>query len=110
MRTIKLNEDLSLLTSVPERTLNKVFGKAVYSVVNAVLESFLAGEEITEVTTDLGSLLIQYKDQQIKYKFVPSAKLEGELKAALTSKHSPLAEALEESVIKKFNELYRELC
>lgn len=110
MKTVKLNEDLSLLTSIPEKTLGKVFSKSIYCISNAVVESTLAGEEVTEIVTDVGSILIQNKDNQLKYKFVPNAKLDRELTEATTSMKSSLEDALEESVIKKFNDLYRELC
>ena len=110
MKTVKLNEDLSLLTSIPEKTLGKVLSKAIYCISNAVVESLLADEELTEIVTEIGSIWIQCKNNELKYKFVPNAKLNRELTEAVASKKSSLEDALEESVIKKFNDLYRDLC
>lgn len=110
MKTMKLNEDLSVLTCLPEKVLSKVYSKAICCIVTAVLENALVGEEVTEIVMDIGSLWIQYKDNQIKYKFTPNAKLDKELINALRTKESPLQEILEESTIRKFKDLYRDLC
>ena len=71
-----LIQDVSKLTAVSQITLNKLANIVSLCICNAVYESALENEPITEIKLGIGTLLIKYENNEILYKFIPNQKLE----------------------------------
>lgn len=110
MRVRKLNEDLALFTNISEKTISKVLSKSIYSIGDAFEQCLKEGDDTLEMVTDIGSIFIQFKEGNLRYKFSPNAKLREELLKVSRGEESSLCDALESSVITKFEDLYKELC
>lgn len=71
----KVISDVSKLTNVPVKLLEKLSDKVIYSINDAVEESVLSGEYTTDIDLGIGTLSIYLDEDCVKYKFIPSAKL-----------------------------------
>lgn len=107
---INMVEDLEILTTIPASTLKKLMTKEVYCIANAVEESMLSNEDISEVDIGIGTLYIKHVDNEIKYKFVPSAKLNDAVKSTVVNKKNVLVDVLEPSLVNNFKTVYKDLC
>ena len=103
-------EDVSKLTTIPEKTLNKLNQKFIYSICEQIQEDLLEEKEISELDIGLGTLYIKYTDDQIKYKFIPNADLEKAVYNTVIKKLNLMETSLNESLAKKFIDVYKDLC
>lgn len=106
---VKLASDLEKLTTIPEKSLDKLFQRTTCCICNAVEESLLAEEDITEIDLGFGILKILVKDNEIKYKFVPSAKLNDSIVATITNGHNTLTVAVEAALVERITNAYKDL-
>lgn len=102
--------DISTLTTIPEKTLSKLSKKASYCICEAVSESVLSNEAITEAFIGIGTLYIKNSDGVIKYHFEPSDALHKAITQTVLSKTNPLEAMLNDALSKKFTEIYKDLC
>ena len=105
--------DVSVLTTIPEKTLAKFFRKMVFCICEAVLEDIKDEanfKEISELDIGIGKLYIKHIGTEIKYKFEPSEYLEKAIIDTVSGKENLLTDFLDESLAKKFVDLYKELC
>lgn len=107
---INMIEDLEILTTIPASTLKKLMTKEIYCIANALEESILNNEDVAEVDIGIGTLYIKYIDNEIKYKFVPSAKLNDAVKTTVINKKNVLVDVLEPSLVNNFKTVYKDLC
>lgn len=105
----KLLEDISTLTSLPKNLSKDLIPIMECSVTHKVLESILSGEEITHIDLGIGSLYIKNEGTVVKYRFVPSKKLEEEVAKVYVTKESPLEKRLEKSLLNKIENAYKGL-
>ena len=118
MAKSKLITDLSSVTNISDKLLEKLETISEMCVADLVVESVLNNDQITEIDIGMGSLQI-YIDSPtatLKFKFIPSQKLEEEIvKIALNPKvqnrvkTSSLESNLEQGLVNKMNHLYKEL-
>lgn len=106
---IKLSKDLSVLTTIPEKALEKLAAKALYCVSGAVAEAAMADEESAEIDLDLGRLLISFAGGELRYKFVPDGKMDAAVKNAVICKQNLLETALDESLVRSVTSTYKDL-
>ena len=102
-----LIEDLSNLTTIPTSALTKLSDKAVICICNDVEESLLKEGRVTEIDLGIGTLQILVEGNDIRYRFVPSKALEANMKSTVINKKNPLTVTVEESLIKRILNTYK---
>ena len=102
-----LNE-LSILTTIQEKQLTKLFDKLIYCINDDVCESLLNDEEVAEIDIYIGKLIIKKLDDRISYKFIPSEKLENSIKETVLNKKNLLIDTLETKTINKITDVYKD--
>lgn len=106
---IKAIDLVSKLTTIPDKNLIRL--QDIYELVicDAVEDSLIKGESWTRVDLNLGMLDIKFEDNNLKFRFVPSAKFEEELIDTIVNKHNCLAHAIETSLVNKITQTYKDL-
>ena len=105
--------DVSILTTIPEKTLAKFFRKMVFCICQAVQEDLLDEnnpKDITELNIGIGTLYIKHVGTDLKYRFEPSEYLQKSLIATVSNKENLLKEFLDKALAKSFIEVYKDLC
>lgn len=102
--------DVSTLTTIPEKTLNKLITKYIYCICEAILEDVMNEKDVSELDLGFGILYIKHVGNEVKYKFVPSSDLEKAVSNTVTKKLNLLENVLNETLAKKFIEVYKDLC
>ena len=106
---INLKENLNILTNIPIKYIEKIERDLVYSILDGIHDSSLNGESITEFISDIGSLLINVEEEEIKYKFIPSEKFEELLKTQIKSGQNLLENKLDKILVDRISNLYKDL-
>lgn len=107
---VDLVKDMSTLTTLSEKTINKFFKKISFCIAEAVHEAKIKGEELTEINIGFGTLYIKNDPDNVKYKFIPSNELDDGVKNTLKYDRNILEDVLNEALAKKFAEVYKDLC
>ncbi len=106
---IDLINDISKLTTIREDDLNKLVNKAIWCICNAINESELNHDNITEINIGIGKLIITSEDDMIKYNFIPSKKLEKYLIKTITENKNPLKLMLEKTLCSRITNAYKDI-
>ena len=106
---IDLVNDLEILTTIQRKALVKLVNKSNYIICNAVTEMLLADEDLCEINIGIGTIMIKKIGNEIKYKFVPSAKLNSSIVEIFTEGSNPLSDVLELALKDKIENTYKEL-
>lgn len=106
---INLIEDISKLTTIPEKVLTKLVEKVYFCVSNAVEEAVLAQEKVLEIDTGVGILLIKLNSDNVRYKFIPNKELETSIKNTILNKKNLLQDTLETTLVTRIINTYKEL-
>lgn len=102
-------KDLSDLTTTSPSVFAKLLRTSEWCISNAVEETQLAGENITEISIGIGTLFILTEEGNIKYKFIPTRALENNVKQTYLDGKNPLTLHLENTLAKKLTNVYKEL-
>ena len=104
-------EDVSKLSTIPEKTLVKLLKKFVYSICSAVEEDVIQQNTVTSVDIGLGIIHIKHLDKNnLEYRFTPNKFLEKSLNETLKDGKNPLENVLNDSLVKKLMNTYKDLC
>ena len=103
-------EDVSKLTTIPEKTLNKLNQKFIYTICEQIQEDILQEKEMSELDIGLGTIYIKYVGDEIKYKFIPNQELEKAVYSTVVKKLNLMETVLNEALAKKFIDVYKDLC
>ena len=103
----KISTDLSKLSNIPEEYLEKVMSLCSDIIGNAVYESLLSNDTITELDFEFGSLIIKADLKDLKIKFTPSKDLENDLKNINEGKEPMLKHKVEKTVVAKLIDMYK---
>ena len=104
--------DLSALSTIPEKAINKLNDKLVYCICDAVAEAMAEnpGEDRSiDLNLGFGTLSIGIANDTVKYKFIPSSSLDTSVKQAVLDERNLLEEVLEKSFVDKITHVYKEL-
>lgn len=101
--------DVSVLTTIPKKSLDKLTEKESYCICSAVEESVLNADQITEMDIGIGTLCIEHVGDTLQYRFIPSKSLEGSVKETFLSKKCVLSDKLDSSLVKRITEAYKDL-
>lgn len=105
----KVNTDLSKLSNIPEEYLDKLSIACGYIIGNAVYESILASQDITELDVGFGTLLFKNDLSGIKAKFIPSDALQNDLKNINEGGEPTIKAKLEKALSAKLISMYKEI-
>ncbi len=107
-----INDDISTLTTIPKKTLDKLNEKVLYAICETLEEDILADKTISEFNFfDLFTLYIKYEDTDaIRYKVVPNPNLETNVRDTLKNKLNLLEDVINKTLARKFEEVYKNLC
>lgn len=105
----KLTADISTITSISKLALDNLVDKACTCICHSVHESILSKESMTSIDIGIGILYIKFEGEQIKYKFIPSKKLEENIAFTILNKESPLVFNLETTLKERIENAYKEL-
>ena len=72
-----LINDISILTTIPATTLNKLIDKTHYLICNDLIESINKKEDLVEIDVGIGTLQLKLIDNDVKYRFIPNRKSNG---------------------------------
>lgn len=104
-----LVDDLSVLTTIKKYNLEELVNKSTMIVSHALAECISNEEEITEVDIGIGVLRILVQDEEMKFKFSPSSKLETTLVETYTSGKSSLTQKVEDELGRRIEKTYKDL-
>lgn len=108
---VKITKDLSSLTTIPEKTLDKLSDKILYCICEGVLEDIMDEQDVSEFDFfGLFTLYIKHEGGTLKYRVVPTDKLDSVIKGTAENKLNLLEDTLNNSLVAKFTDLYKELC
>ena len=105
----KVVTDLSKLSNVPEEYLSKLLNLCGYIIGNAVYESNLASNNVTELDFEFGTLLVKADLKEVKLKLIPNTDLQADLKNINQGGTPSLKSKLERSVASKLIEMYKDI-
>ena len=104
-----LNQDLSQLTTIPKLQFDNINKVQVNLICHYVAETVAEQESVTEIDLGIGTLYIKVDGEDVKYKFIPSHKLENGVKYAITTKESPLILDVESILKDRICNAYKDL-
>lgn len=104
---MSLNQNLSVISTVPKDMLDKLTNLSIACICDEALNQL----DKDQLTLDLsfGTLIVNISENTLRYRFIPSNKLDQNLQQALLEGVNPLVNLLENSLTNKFTGLYKEL-
>lgn len=105
----KLAEEIETITTIPTSALNKLADRAIYCICEDINEDKINQNNITEIDINIGIITITRTEDSVKYKFTPSAKLNDDVVATITKGKNPLVKAVEDSLVDKITNVYKNL-
>ena len=103
-------EDVSKLTTIPEKTFSKLEHKVIYAICEQIQEDVLEEKTMSELDIGLGVLYIKHEGAEIKYKFIPNQTFEKAVYNTVVKKLNLMESALNDTLSKKVIEVYKDLC
>lgn len=104
---VNIKEDLSTLTTINESVFTKLVNKIEWCISDGVEKAIKSGENQVNIDFDLGTLMINFDNEQIRYKFKPSQKLEKIVTNTVVNERNDLVLNIEESLISKLTNTYK---
>ena len=83
-------EKVQKLTTIEESTLERLSNLISNCIVDAVFEGVLNDDEIVDIDLYFCRIVISRSNNELRYKFVPSAKLEEDIVKAIKEKKNSL--------------------
>lgn len=105
----KITEDLSILTTIPVATLDRLVNKASLCIADSVEKCIYDKSDKCEIDIGIGTLTISLANDLIKYRFTPNQTLENLIKTTVVDEKNPLENVLEESLVNKIQNIYKDL-
>lgn len=105
----KLIDDISVITSIPRTTLANLSSLSEDIIMHDVYEEIVSNNSVSEINIGIGILYIKHEGEEIKYRFVPSKKLESGVLSVVAHKSTPIVNKAEESLRTRVERTYKEL-
>lgn len=106
---VNLIQRLASLTTIPEKNFIKLNEKSELIIANAANSALHSGVTDLEVDIGIGTVYIKIEDNQILYKYEPSASLERYMKKAVVDDRDFLTEVVEKSLSNRILNAYKDL-
>ena len=109
---IDVVKDMSILTTIPEKTLHKFYKKMVFCICEGVQEGLLEEDvEISAFDIGIGTLYIKHDNAaNIKYHFEPSDFFNKSIMQTVAGGKNILEDTLNDALAKTFMEVNTDLC
>ena len=104
-----LIKDISALSNMPEDMLFKLQTLIEFNIQQCVFESIIEKNNLVEIDIGIGILYIKYEGESVKYKFIPSDKLEQEVNQVINSRKSPIMTMSTKQMVSRLQAAYKEL-
>lgn len=104
-----LIEDLSALTTISKKNLNKLNQLSEQIIAHSVFENYLDKKYETEIDLGFGQLVIFLDIDSISYQFKPDISLDKMINESLIAKESPVVAAVKDNLAAKILNTYKEL-
>ena len=105
-----LIEDLSILTTIGKYNLESLTYKSIDIISHDIEESLRDNENYIEIDIGLGTLIISRVEEEIRYKFIPSKRLEKTVIDTYITRKSKVAldvdKALGDRIMKTYKDLF----
>lgn len=102
-------KETSILTTVAERNIKKVVEKQIFAINEAVVEATLENKNTVRLDIGLGELILKITDEEVIYRFEPSSQLEESLKNSILNQQNLLEDALDDALVARLTNIYKEL-
>ena len=110
LKMIDVLTKLSLLTTIDKKELIKLFEKINWCICDEIYNESLNGNYRYSFDLGFGNLSIDSSTgDSIRYKFTPSQELEKQIASTVINKQNPLTVKVEQSLIRKITETYKDL-
>ena len=106
---VNLNQDLADLTTIPKLQIDNLNKIQNSLICHYVAEAKQNGEDLIVIDIGLGTVSIKLEQEEIKYKFTPSHKLEVGVKHTVTHGESPLVVDAETVIRDRICNAYKDL-
>lgn len=104
---INIKNDLSTLTTINESVFTKLANKVEWCISDGIEKAIYIGDHQVEADLEIGTLLISFDNDSIKYKFKPSPKFEKTVTNTVVNEHNELVNNVEESLVAKLTNTYK---
>ena len=104
-----LLRDISALTAVSIKTINKMSMLSEICFCDYLNELDMSGEDVVNIDIGIGTISLLVVDDTIQYQFRPSYSLENKLVRTIEDKRVPLVDTLETNLENKIQATYKEL-
>lgn len=105
---MKLVEDISKITTIPEEEIQLVLDCIQDCICYDIQEKIKNKEDYIDVDIGIGQLNLNISEDMIEYKFIPSSKLEDDIKYTLDNNQCPLINKIEKIIRTKILGAYKE--
>lgn len=106
---INIKKDLSLLTNLDEKLISKIFDKINWCICDGISSAEYKDDHTLICDLGFGELIIFVGDDQVKYKFIPSAELEKSINSTVINCQNPLEISAEKTLARKITKVYKDL-
>lgn len=107
---INVVKDVSTLSTIPEKDIIKLLKKFIYVICDGIAESKLQGDNVSSFDLGIGSLYIKHEpNSEIEYKFIPCKYMDKGIKSTVNEGKNPFDDDLNNSLVKKFINVYKDL-
>ena len=108
-KVVDIVKDLSTITTIPVRTLDKLISQSDWCICNAIEETILSGNDTVCVDIGIGLIYMSINNNEVQYKFVPSSKLEKYVVDTVVNAKNPLTINLESTFINRILKTYKDM-
>ena len=102
------SKDLASLTTIPRELIDKLIAIAEFNICHGVFEGITEKKNPVELDIGIGILYIKYEGNDVKYKFIPSQRLEEEVNEVLISRRSPIMSKSTKQLSSRIQAAYKE--
>lgn len=108
---INLFEDISTISGINQKYLNKIINIILSDISNSILEAKEKELNTVDINLDFGTLKLEFPEdyQGFTCKFIPAAKLIDTVKSTVTTGTNQLVNNIEKSLVTKLTDLYKDL-
>ena len=102
-------KDLSVLTTIDEDSLQKLFEKYKQIIYHNIFENIKSNKEEFYIDIEFGNLYIRLENDEIKFKFVPDENFQNTIFDIVLNKKDPLTENIEKTLRNRIMDTYKEM-
>lgn len=102
-------EEVSLLTTVQKLSIDRLCKQIIKCICSNICEAKILDDNNLCLDIGIGNLYICITDNDIKYRFEPSAYLDSSVTDSVLTGKNPVKDDIEQALLNKINTTYKEL-